>query len=135
MPISYAPMLREFLQKESAGGIVLIAAAALALVVANSPLAGTYAAALELPIAISAGAFSIDKPSLLWINDGLKAVFFFLVGLEVAVIVDIADDHLGHRRLIIIQIAMVHLLHQEILQRDPRGQRVEHELPPLLIIH
>ncbi|MBZ6379932.1 Na+/H+ antiporter NhaA [Pacificimonas flava] len=83
MPISYAPMLREFLQKESAGGIVLIAAAALALVVANSPLAGTYAAALELPIAISAGAFSIDKPSLLWINDGLMAVFFFLVGLEV----------------------------------------------------
>ena len=83
MPISYAPMLREFLQKESAGGIVLIAAAALALIVANSPLAGVYSDALALPIAISAGAFSIDKAALLWINDGLMAVFFFLVGLEV----------------------------------------------------
>ena len=60
---------------------------------------------------------------------------FLHSGLEVAVIVDIADDHLGHRRLIFIQIALVCLFHQEILQRDPCGQRVEHELPPLLIIH
>ena len=77
------PMLRDFLQKESAGGIVLICAAALALIVANSPLAGAYADLLNIPVVAAFGSFVIDKPLLLWINDGLMAVFFFLVGLEV----------------------------------------------------
>ena len=77
------PLLREFLQKESAGGIVLIFAAALALAVANSPLAGAYADLLTIPVNFSIGDFVIDKPMLLWINDGLMAIFFFLVGLEV----------------------------------------------------
>ena len=75
--------LRDFLKRESAGGIVLIAAALLALVAANSLAAGSYFALLELPVAVSIGSFAIDKPLLLWINDGLMAVFFFLVGLEV----------------------------------------------------
>ncbi len=75
-----APVLQDFLQKESAGGIVLIFAAALALVVANSPLAIAYATLLELPVVAGVGGFVIDKPLLLWINDGLMAVFFFLVG-------------------------------------------------------
>ncbi|MBX7540495.1 Na+/H+ antiporter NhaA [Qipengyuania sphaerica] len=78
-----APMLREFLQKESAGGIVLIFAAALALAIANSPLAPQYLGFLEIPVVAAIGSFVIDKPLLLWINDGLMAVFFFLVGLEV----------------------------------------------------
>ncbi len=78
-----APLLRDFLQKESAGGIVLIFAAALALAVANSPLAGNYADFLNIPIVAAIGSFVIDKPMLLWINDGLMAIFFFLVGLEV----------------------------------------------------
>lgn len=78
-----APMLRDFLQKESAGGIVLIIAAALALAVANSPLAAIYADWLAIPVVAAIGDFAIDKPLLLWINDGLMAVFFFLVGLEV----------------------------------------------------
>lgn len=80
---TFAPMLRDFLQKESAGGIVLIVAAALALVIANSPLASTYVATLDLPVIAGVGTFVIDKPLLLWINDGLMAVFFFVVGLEV----------------------------------------------------
>ncbi|MEN7538571.1 Na+/H+ antiporter NhaA [Aurantiacibacter flavus] len=75
--------LRDFLKQESAGGIVLIASAALALVAANSAAANSYFGALELPVAVTAGDFAIDKPLLLWINDGLMAVFFFLVGLEV----------------------------------------------------
>ncbi|QZD95266.1 Na+/H+ antiporter NhaA [Qipengyuania gelatinilytica] len=78
-----APLLRDFLQKESAGGIVLIFAAALALAVANSPLASAYTGFLEIPVVAAIGSFVIDKPLLLWINDGLMAVFFFLVGLEV----------------------------------------------------
>ena len=78
-----APMLRDFLQKESAGGIVLIFAAALALAVANSPLASAYSGLLDIPVVAAFGSFVIDKPILLWINDGLMAVFFFLVGLEV----------------------------------------------------
>lgn len=78
-----APMLRDFLQKESAGGIVLIFAAALALAVANSPLASAYTGLLDIPVVAAIGSFVIDKPLLLWINDGLMAVFFFLVGLEV----------------------------------------------------
>ncbi|WP_338241724.1 Na+/H+ antiporter NhaA [Aurantiacibacter hainanensis] len=77
------PALRDFLQKESAGGIVLIAAAALALAIANSPLASGYFAALDVPVVAGVGSAMIDKPLLLWINDGLMAVFFFLVGLEV----------------------------------------------------
>ncbi|WP_324827200.1 Na+/H+ antiporter NhaA [Qipengyuania zhejiangensis] len=78
-----APMLRDFLQKESAGGIVLIVAAALAMVVANSPYSSAYGAWLDVPVVAGVGSFVIDKPLLLWINDGLMAVFFFLVGLEV----------------------------------------------------
>tara|TARA_A100001391_G_scaffold83275_1_gene54475 strand:- start:17693 stop:18862 length:1170 start_codon:yes stop_codon:yes gene_type:complete len=75
--------LRDFLKQESAGGIVLIAAALLALIAANSAAASAYFGTLELPVAVTVGSFAIDKPLLLWINDGLMAVFFFLVGLEV----------------------------------------------------
>jgi NhaA family Na+:H+ antiporter len=76
-------MLRDFLQKESAGGIVLICAAVLAMIVANSPMSGAYLAGLDIPVVAGIGSFVIDNPLLLWINDGLMAVFFFLVGLEV----------------------------------------------------
>lgn len=75
--------LRDFLRQESAGGIVLIAAGLLALVAANSVAAGAYFDVLQVPVSVTAGSFAIDKPLLLWINDGLMAVFFFLVGLEV----------------------------------------------------
>ena len=75
--------LRQFLRLESAGGVVLIIAAMLAMLVANSPLAYLYDALLDTPVAVQIGALSIDKPLLLWINDGLMAVFFFLIGLEV----------------------------------------------------
>jgi NhaA family Na+:H+ antiporter len=74
--------LRDFLKLEAAGGIMLVAAAALAMIVANSPLSGLYESAILLPVQIRVGAFEIAKPLLLWINDGLMAVFFLLVGLE-----------------------------------------------------
>ena len=75
--------LKDFLKQESAGGIVLIAAAALALLIANSPLAPAYFGTLETKLNVSFGDFAIDKALLLWINDGLMAIFFFLIGLEV----------------------------------------------------
>ncbi|MXP26148.1 Na+/H+ antiporter NhaA [Altererythrobacter indicus] len=76
-------MLKEFLDDESAGGIFLMIAAALALIVANSPLAGDYVGWLDTKLAVSFGGFAIDKELILWINDGLMALFFFVVGLEV----------------------------------------------------
>ena len=78
-----AAMLKDFLQKESAGGIVLMIAAALALVIANSPFASSYTGMLDVPVIAGIGGLVIDKSLLLWINDGLMAIFFFLVGLEV----------------------------------------------------
>jgi len=78
-----AHALVDFFRLEAAGGIVLIAAAALALLVANSPLVGMYARLFELPLQVRVGGFEIHKPLLLWINDGLMAVFFLLVALEI----------------------------------------------------
>ena len=75
--------IKNFLQMESAGGVVLMATAALALVAANSSLAEYYDLFIETPVEVRVGGFEIAKPLLLWVNDGLMAVFFFLVGLEV----------------------------------------------------
>jgi len=81
MPDVLAP-IREFLKLESAGGILLLVAAALALVFANTPLDHYYAELVRMPVAIRVGPLEIAKPLLLWINDGLMTAFFFLVGLE-----------------------------------------------------
>lgn len=88
--------LQEFFRLEAAGGLVLMATAALALIVANSPLAGYYAALLNLPLEIRVGSFEIAKPLLLWINDGLMAVFFFLVGMELKR--EVVEGHLSSIR-------------------------------------
>jgi len=75
--------VREFFKMEAAGGIVLVLASALALVVANSPLEPVYQAFLSLRLQITLDDVGIGKPLVLWINDGLMAVFFLLVGLEI----------------------------------------------------
>ncbi len=75
--------VREFMRLESAAGILLLASAALALVIANSPLFHYYDSLLDTTVAVQVGALVISKPLLLWINDGLMAVFFFLIGLEI----------------------------------------------------
>lgn len=72
----------DFIRLESFGGILLVFTAAIAMVVANSPLAGLYSEFLHVPMQVRVGALDIDKPLLLWINDGLMAIFFLLVGLE-----------------------------------------------------
>ena len=75
--------IREFLRLEAASGILLFVAALAAMLSANSPLAGLYGEFLDTPVEVRIGGFEIAKPLLLWINDGLMAVFFFLVGLEI----------------------------------------------------
>ena len=73
---------REFLRLESAGGLLLVAAALLALVLANTPLAEVYTRLLGLKLTVMVESVGVSKPLLLWVNDGLMAVFFLLVGLE-----------------------------------------------------
>jgi len=75
-------MFTNFLKNESATGILLLIATIVAMIVANSPLHMYYDALLDVPIVVGIGSLIIAKPMLLWINDGLMAIFFFMVGLE-----------------------------------------------------
>jgi len=75
--------IKKFIHSDAFVGVLLIAAALLALAASNSAFRDYYNALLLTPAAIQIGAFAIEKPLLLWINDGLMAVFFFLVGLEI----------------------------------------------------
>jgi len=78
-----ANRLREFIDSEAASALPLLAAALLALVLANSPLAGSVQGLLDTRLGLSWKFVDLDKPLLLWINDGLMALFFLLVGLEI----------------------------------------------------
>lgn len=71
------------LRHDAAPGVLLALAAALALIAENSSLAGLYDRLLSTPVAVTVGDAGLAKPLLLWVNDGLMAVFFFLVGLEI----------------------------------------------------
>ncbi len=75
--------VKEFLKMESAGGILLVIAMVLALIFANTPLNFLYQGFIDVPVEVRIGALDIQKPLLLWINDGLMALFFLLIGLEV----------------------------------------------------
>lgn len=70
------------IQSDSGSGILLFSAAVLAMVMANSPLADVYHLLIELPVEVRVGPLILAKPLLLWVNDGLMAIFFFMVGLE-----------------------------------------------------
>ena len=80
MPLS---AIREFLRHEAAGGVVLLIAAAFAFILTNSPLADHYLQFFELHLSLKLGDLGLDKSIGHWINDGLMAIFFFLVGLEI----------------------------------------------------
>ena len=75
--------MNDFFKRDTAGGLVLMAAAALALIVNNSPLSALYEGLLDMPIVVQIGPLEIAKPLLLWVNDGLMVIFFFLIGLEI----------------------------------------------------
>ncbi len=74
--------IRRFLRLEASSGLVLMGATVIALVVANSPWQDDYHRLLALNLTVSIEQYAISKPILLWINDGLMAIFFLLVGLE-----------------------------------------------------
>ncbi len=74
---------QEFARMDAAGGLVLMGAMVAALIIANSPLSELYQTLLAKKITVGYGSWKIAKPLLLWINDGLMAIFFFVVGLEI----------------------------------------------------
>ena len=78
-----ANRLRDFIDSEAASALPLLAAALLALVLANSPLAASVQGLLDTRLGFSWKFVDLDKPLLLWINDGLMAFFFLLVGIEI----------------------------------------------------
>ncbi|MDZ4701889.1 MAG: Na+/H+ antiporter NhaA [Rhodothermales bacterium] len=80
---AYIKPFHEFTKLEAAGGLLLLLCSAVALIWANSPAAPGYFALWETYLNVSLGGFVINKPVLLWVNDGLMAIFFFLVGLEI----------------------------------------------------
>nr|WP_269805721.1 Na+/H+ antiporter NhaA [Pseudomonas putida] len=93
-------MFTRFFQLEAASGLLLIAAAVLALIINNSPLSYLYSGLLDVPVAVQVGALNIAKPLLLWINDGLMALFFLLIGLEVKR--EVVDGHLSKPAQVIL---------------------------------
>ncbi len=79
---AFLQKLQRFLHWEPAAGILLIVSAILAMIAANSGASGYYDLLLSTPVVVQVGELVIAKPLLLWINDGLMVMFFFLVGLE-----------------------------------------------------
>ena len=75
--------IKEFIKTESFSGILLMVAAVLALIVANSPLADFYFQSLQTKLTVGLPDANISKPIILWINDGLMAIFFLLIGREI----------------------------------------------------
>jgi NhaA family Na+:H+ antiporter len=113
-----------FLRLESAGGILLFFSAMLAILVANTGLAVYYELLLSVPVEVRVGNFEIAKPLLLWVNDGLMAVFFFLVGLELKR--ELVEGELSDRRNIILPavgaiggMAIPALIYLYFNQNDP----------------
>ncbi len=74
---------KDFFARESASGMLLIAATVLALLASNTLLSGAYQAFLHLPVGIRVGPLALEKSLYHWVNDGLMAIFFLLIGLEV----------------------------------------------------
>jgi len=92
----------EFLQSEAVGGVLLIFTTIFALLLVNSPLEGLYHSFLHLHLGIRVGDYFLDKSMLHWINDGLMAIFFLLVGLEVKR--EIIDGNLSSIRQVTLPI-------------------------------
>ena len=91
---------KSFYKMEASGGILLMISAVLAMIFANTALSSSYELFLSTPVEVKVGALEIAKPLLLWINDGLMAVFFFLIGLELKR--ELMEGELSDKRNIIL---------------------------------
>jgi NhaA family Na+:H+ antiporter len=100
MNSSQETFITRFLKLETSGGIVLMVAAGVALILANTPLEPFYALLIDTPVEIRIGGLEIAKPFVLWNNDGLMAIFFFLVGLELKR--ELIEGELSNKRNIIL---------------------------------
>ncbi|HHJ13162.1 MAG TPA: Na+/H+ antiporter NhaA [Gammaproteobacteria bacterium] len=92
--------IEEFIQKESASGILLMFATLLALLLSNSPLGTYYQSFLHLPVEVRVGPLHLYKSLYHWVNDGLMAVFFLLIGLEVKR--EILEGHLSSPEQVVL---------------------------------
>ncbi len=92
--------INSFLKLESAGGILLFVTAVIAILISNSTLEPYYQLLLSTPVEIRVGTLEIAKPLLLWINDGLMAIFFFFVGLELKR--ELIEGELSDKRNVIL---------------------------------
>lgn len=100
MPKRITDSILNFVRLESAAGILLFFTALLAIVIANTPLFSSYQALFATPVEVRVGALEIAKPLLLWVNDGLMAVFFFLIGLELKR--ELTEGELSDKRNIVL---------------------------------
>ena len=92
--------IREFLKLESSAGIILMFAAGAAILLANTPLAWMYQGFNNMPVEVRVGPLHLAKPLLLWVNDGLMAIFFLMVGLEMKR--EILDGELSNRDQVVM---------------------------------
>lgn len=92
--------IQKLIHHESFGGGLLVFAAAIAMILANSPGSAAYEGFLSLPVEVVFGDFQIAKPLLLWVNDGLMALFFLLIGLEIKR--EMLDGNLSSARQIVL---------------------------------
>ena len=92
--------IRKIIEHESFGGMLLVATAALAMLLANSALQAFYFDILNTPVVVAVGEYSLQKPLLLWVNDGLMALFFLVVGLEIKR--EVLEGHLASRDQIML---------------------------------
>ncbi|MBV1922266.1 MAG: Na+/H+ antiporter NhaA [Pseudomonadales bacterium] len=118
--------LQRWFKHDSTGGILLVLMALLAMVLANSPIAHIYEGFLAIPLQVRIGDLDIAKPLILWINDGLMAIFFFLVGLEIKR--EVLTGHLSSPSQVVLPgiaavagIAIPALIYFAMNQQDPVG--------------
>jgi NhaA family Na+:H+ antiporter len=103
MPEQIISSIKNFLKLESASGILLMGAMILAMLMNNSFLDDAYQAFIAIPIVVQFGNLVIDKPLLLWVNDGLMALFFFTIGLELKR--ELLEGELSDRSKIVLPLA------------------------------
>ena len=100
--VAVSEALRNFFKDESAVGVLLIIATILAMLLSNSPLTYAYQNFLDIPVVVSIHEFTIAKPLLLWVNDGLMAIFFFMVGMEIKR--EVLEGSLNHISKIVVPV-------------------------------